>query len=93
MQIDLVTQELEKYLNNKHRCNDDRLVILTDDTIDREKYWVFFYTNKKYLETNNLSDMVAGNSPIIINKQTKEKHTTGTAYAIEHYMEEYEKMI
>ncbi|QIL41618.1 hypothetical protein G7074_21540 [Pedobacter sp. HDW13] len=92
-QLDLVTEELEAYLNEKYKYVDDSLVVLSDDTIDRGQYWLFFYINRKYLETNDLSDIIVGNAPIIINKLTGEKHTTGTVYSIEYYMNEYEKKL
>ncbi|WP_293304154.1 YrhB domain-containing protein [Pedobacter sp. UBA5917] len=91
MDLNLVEKEVEDYLNQKYKYDDDSLIVLSDDTIERDTYWVFFYVNRKYLETNDLSNIVAGNSPIIVNKLTGEKHNTGTAYSIEYYMEEYEK--
>ncbi|GGH00633.1 YrhB domain-containing protein [Pedobacter zeae] len=91
--VDLVREELEVYLNKKYKYVDDSLVVLSDDTIDRDQYWVFFYVNKKYLKTNDLSDMIVGNAPIIINKLTGEKYTTGTVYSVEYYMKEYEKKL
>ncbi|WP_293788532.1 YrhB domain-containing protein [uncultured Pedobacter sp.] len=92
-QVDLVREELEAYLNKKYKYVDDSLIVLGDDTIDRDQYWVFFYVNRKYLETNDLSDIVVGNSPIIINKLTGEKYTTGTVYPVEYYMNEYENKL
>ena len=93
LDVNVVKQALEEYLNKKHEYIDDNLVVLADDIIDRDKYWVFFYINKRYLETSDLSNMIVGNAPIIINKLTGEKYTTGTAYPIAYYMEEYEKKL
>jgi len=89
-QVDLVREELEVYLNKKYKYVDDSLIVLGDETIEHKEFWVFFYTNKKFLETNDFSDMIVGNSPIIINKLTGEKYVTGTAYPLEYYIRQYE---
>jgi hypothetical protein len=68
---------------------DFELVILDDKTLEEEFGWVFFYTTKKYLETGNFRDLVGGNAPIIIDKETGQLTETGTAYGVDHYIEEY----
>ena len=66
------------------------LVILDDGTITKEYGWVFFYQSKKYLETNDYRDCLAGNSPYIVNKYSGELVQTGTARPIDHYLRQYE---
>ncbi|MDO1448244.1 YrhB domain-containing protein [Rhodocytophaga aerolata] len=73
--------------------SDDELIILDSETIEKENYWVFFYTSKLWFETNELRYAVAGNAPIIVNKKRGEMKLTGTAYPIEKYMAEYEEEI
>jgi len=90
MQIEVIKHDLEKYLNEESELVDDRIVILDDETIEYKEFWIFFYTNKKFLETNDFSDMIVGNSSIIINKLTGEKYVTGTAYPLEYYIRQYE---
>lgn len=65
------------------------LVIQDDETIEQDFGWVFFYTTKKYLETGDFRDMVVGNAPVIVDKDTGELTETGTAHSIERYIEEY----
>ncbi len=40
--VDLVREELEVYLNDKYKYSDDSLVVLSEDTIERDQYWFFF---------------------------------------------------
>lgn len=51
--------------------------------------WVFFYESKEYLNTGNLSSMLAGNAPFIIDNQAGEICTLGTAHPAEFYIQEY----
>lgn len=67
------------------------LALLEDKTLAKEFGWVFFYNTKKYLETKDFRDMLGGNAPIIIDKNTGKVTETGTANPIEDYIDEYEK--
>ncbi len=65
-------------------------LILEGETIEREWGWVFFYQSKKYIETGDDKEMLIGNAPYIINRTTGIITPTGTAHAIEDYIQEYE---
>ena len=71
--------------------NSIECAIQTDKTIERSWGWVFFYQSVDFIRTGNFRDMVVGNAPFIVNRQTGEIIKTGTAYDIEHYIKEYEK--
>lgn len=73
--------------------NSVELAIIDDETLEKEWGWVFFYQSKKYMETGDLRDMLAGNAPYIVNKYTGEVVETGTAYDINHYIHEYEESL
>ncbi|TDF37641.1 hypothetical protein EYS14_15125 [Alteromonadaceae bacterium M269] len=51
--------------------------------------WVFFYNTKKFQETGDFRDMIAGNAPIIVDKVSGEITETGTSYDVEYYIKEY----
>jgi hypothetical protein len=40
--------------------------------------WVFFYQFKDYIETGNLSSVLAGNAPFIVDHKTVSIHILGT---------------
>ena len=68
---------------------DVELALLDDKTLEKEFGWIFFYTTKRYLETGDFRDMVGGNAPFIIDKETRVLTETGTAHDIDYYVEEY----
>jgi len=70
---------------------EDEIVIVDTKTIERSWGWVFFYTSKRWLETQDISYALAGNAPLIVERETGHLLTTGTAYSIEHYIENYER--
>ena len=88
---ELVAKELE--IKNQNHNDDLELVVLDEETIEKEWGWVFFYQNKKYLESGDFRDMVGGNASYIVNKYTGELIVTGTAHEIEYYIEEYESTL
>ena len=75
------------YIKGKSTKHD--LVLLTNNTIEFELGWVFFYQSKKYIDSGDYRDMLGGNAPIIINKYNGSVHVTGTSYAIEKYIKDY----
>jgi hypothetical protein len=68
-------------------------VVLENETIEKEWGWVFFYQSKKYMETKNFQHLLAGNAPYIVNRMSGDVLSTGTAYPIDHYIEEYKKTL
>ena len=83
---DLVFQELKKE-------PEFDLVIQDSETIEKEWGWVFFYQSRKFIESGDFRDMVVGNAPYIVNKESGDLHITGTASDIFHYINEYEKSL
>ena len=86
----LVQAELDK---NADPTDDDQCVILEDETIEKEWGWVFFYQSKKYIETGDIGEMLAGNAPFIVNKNNGQLYETGTAEDIEYYINEFEQTL
>ena len=78
------------YLEKLEREAGEQLQIVESETIERPFGWVFFYNSKNYLKTKKFEDMLVGNAPLIVNRETGQLHVTGTAQPIEHYIAEYE---
>ncbi|QRN32495.1 YrhB domain-containing protein [Pectobacterium brasiliense] len=53
--------------------------------------WFFCFQSREYLETGDSSALLAGNAPFIIDKDSGEIHSLGTAYPIEKYLQDYEE--
>ena len=68
--------------------SDDAAVIV--DVLPRPYGWVFFWESRRFLETSQTPDRLAGNAPILIDRVDGELRVTGTAYPIEHYLQMYE---
>ena len=62
--MELVSNEVCGF--NRDLPDDDEIIILDDGTIEKSWGWVFFYTSRKYHETNDIRYAVAGNAPIIV---------------------------
>lgn len=66
-------------------------VILDEITIERDFGWVFFYDSSRHLESGEVSDLLAGNAPIIVNKHDGSLHITGTYKAVEEFIAAYKR--
>lgn len=53
--------------------------------------WIFFYNTEDFLVKGDLSAQLAGNSPLIVDKNTGILHVTGTAEPIESYIDKFKK--
>lgn len=71
--------------------DDDEILILEESTIEKDWGWVFFHTSKKWHETRDINYAIAGNSPIIVDKESGQLFPTGTAHPIEYYIKNYEE--
>lgn len=69
----------------------DSWMILDELTIDRAWGWVFFYTSRTWHETGDFRYAVAGNAPILVERETGLLRITGTARPIGEYIETYER--
>lgn len=70
--------------------DDDEYIIVDSGTIEKEWGWVFFYTSKKWYETDDERYAIGGNAPLIVLRENGKVITTGTAETIEHYIERFE---
>jgi hypothetical protein len=84
---ELVQEELD---NAKDGYDPVNCQVLESETIIKDWGWVFFYQSKDFLKSGDFRDMLAGNAPIIVNRNTGALTHTGTAYDIEQYIKEYE---
>jgi len=74
------------------RSGDGRVVIIDSATIHKNYGWVFFYQSERFLKTDNFSDMLVGNAPIIVMRVKGDVIVLGpTAYTIEEAIERFEK--
>jgi hypothetical protein len=70
---------------------EDELIVVDDATIERAWGWVFFYTSKLWQETQDIAYALAGNAPLLVDRQTGATHVLGTAHSVEEYMRAFEE--
>lgn len=90
MDIDSAKALVLKVVNSSYHVPGDELVIVDENTIEKDYGWVFFYTSRRYVETGDISEMVVGNGPIVVEKADGSITRLGTARPVEHYLREYE---
>ena len=81
---------VEDYINSSYQVEGDSLVILDEETLEKDYGWIFFYTSRRYLETNLISHMLAGNGPVIVEKENGALTQLSTALPLEESIRDYE---
>jgi hypothetical protein len=91
----VITREQAKIIAqeelNRSSAGEDLLII--DEYIEFDEGWVFAYQTKEYVETGNEDLVLYGNGPIIVAKENGKVFRGGTAYDIEHYIEEFKQYL
>lgn len=67
------------------------LAIVDGEPSETTHAWIFFYNTKRYLETGEFSEALAGNGPILVNKITGAIDAFGTAIPLEKLLAQYEE--
>ncbi len=67
--------------------------ILDAETIELPWGWVFFYQSKRFIETGDIRDALAGNAPYLVNRLTGEFALTGTSVPVSILIENYERLL
>ena len=69
----------------------DSFVIVEGLTIEKAFGWVFFYDSKKYLETRNINEAIAGNGPVFVNKHDGTIEFCGSYKSVQDFVSEFER--
>ena len=84
-------QIAEAEINKFKTLGDDSLIIIEDQTIEKDYAWIFPYTSKKYWETNNTNYAIGGNGPLFISKLDGQISSYRTGLSIEEMINEHEE--
>ncbi len=72
------------------RIADDPLdLVLHPEPEEHEFGWIFSYTTRRFAETGDISQALAGNAPMLVDKHTGKLWVFGTAYPRAHYIQNY----
>ena len=67
------------------------LGLVEEAMIEGDFGWVFFYTTRAYLETQDDRHSLVGNAPILISRHDGSLHVTGTAYPIDFFIDNFRR--
>lgn len=87
----LAQTQVEDYLKELETSVGEELCVLPDETVECSSGWVFFFNSKKFIRTGDPKYGLAGNGPLLVNKNTGDIVQLGTAYPVEDYIAHYEK--
>jgi hypothetical protein len=68
----------------------DELVLVDDDTLEREWGWVFFFASRRWRETGDAALRNEGDGPLIVNRYDGQIQTTGTDRPSEYFVTRYD---
>ena len=68
----------------------DELVLVDDDTLEREWGWVFFFASRRWRETGEPALRSEGEGPLIVNRFDGQVHVTGTGRPSEYFVTRYD---
>ena len=98
--VEIVEQYLDKQAVEMNNFGSDlpgyvnpdvRLQILAECTEEYDFGWVFYYDSARFIETGDSREALAGNAPLIIDKESGELVVTGTAHDTAYYVDNYIK--
>jgi hypothetical protein len=62
-------------------------VLVAEHTREEPFGWVFFYQSVAFLRSGETRNRLAGNSPLVVFRDTGEVRATGTAHPLDYYLE------
>jgi hypothetical protein len=69
----------------------DPWIVLEADTIERPFGWVFFYNTKRFIETGVFKYRLAGNGPVIVDRESGAVRFYGSIPPVDEIIEGYER--
>lgn len=82
---------IERKLKSMESENSGNIIIVDEYTIEAERYFIFYYDSKKYIETDDSSFALLGNVPILIDRVTFKMYYTGATEDITYYERLFER--
>ncbi|MCR1004981.1 MAG: YrhB family protein [Stenotrophomonas maltophilia] len=69
-------------------ASDDEPVAITHEH-EVVEGWLFCFQSLRYLQSGEISDALAGNGPIFVDRHTGEQHALGTSYPPEEVLRQH----
>jgi len=81
----------EQKISGFYFSDTDVLSIVDDQIIEKDYAWIFSYSSKKWIETNDNDFAIGGNAPLFISKIDGEISTYRTGLSLEAMISEHEE--
>jgi hypothetical protein len=56
---------------------------------EEELLWVYFFNSEDDAKSGDFFDSLVGNAPIIVDRSNGKLYSTGTAFPVDHYIQEF----
>jgi hypothetical protein len=66
-----------------------KLQLLSEQTEEYDFGWVFHYDSADHIQTGEFRDALAGNAPLIVDRNSGQIVETGTAHETDYYVNNY----
>ena len=83
----ITRSEAERLAKQNLDCED--WVLLNDPIAEGDYGWVFGYQSAEYLKSGDFRDMLLGNAPFLVEKETGQVFVLGTAHPLDHYIQNF----
>jgi Immunity protein 35 len=83
--------KLKELINADYHVAGDEVSIVPERTIEKNYGWIFFCESKKYLETGEFSHRLAGNGPVVFEKESGLVHHLGSHTHPQELIREFEE--
>ena len=80
----------EQHLERLRQLGED-VVLDERRTVEWPTLYAFVYNSRDYVERSDELAVLAGNGPLIVDRETGELHECGSAHPVDHYVREYER--
>jgi len=80
--------KVEQVLDERGTAGHIELAINERATRDEPWCWIFFYNSRAYIETGSFSHALAGNGPMVVDKESGAVYELVTARPVDEQLEE-----
>ena len=84
-------QIAETAINRQQTLDNDILIIIDEQIIEKDYAWIFPFTSKKYWETKDVNYAIGGNGPLFISKFDGQISNYQTGQSIDQMIDAYEE--
>ena len=81
---------VEQYLDTENKSVPGGIALIIESTLEKPYGWVFFYNSKRFLETKDPFESLAGNSPILIESKDGRMTLLGTSSPVTESLRNFE---